>query len=100
MNKVYFTEEQINELSKNSYVDKVTSKTITFTKEFKEHFIKECNNGKGPTRIFIESGINPYILGSNRIRDFFTKNKKTKYKNEGSFNDNRGKKKYWSSKEN
>ena len=91
MNKIYFTEEQINELSKNSYVEKVTNKTITFTKEFKEHFIKECNNGKGPTRIFIESGINPYILGPRRIKDF-SRRIKIKYKNEGSFNDNRGKK--------
>ena len=37
MDRIYFTEEQINELSKNSYVEKVTNKTITFTKEFKEH---------------------------------------------------------------
>lgn len=86
-----FTEEQIKELKQNKYVNKVTEKTISFTKEFKEHFIDESNKGKGPTRIFIESGINPYTIGSERIKHF-SKRIKSKYKKKESFDDNRGKK--------
>lgn len=64
MERNYFTNEEIEILSKNNYVKKVTNKTISFTKEFKELFIEESNKGKGPTRIFIEQGFSPYILGS------------------------------------
>lgn len=91
MNRKYFTEEQIEELKKNPYVKKVTEKTVNFTKEFKEHFINEINDGKGPHRIFVESGINPYILGNKRI-DTFSNRIRTKYKNNQPFDDNRGKK--------
>ena len=70
MDRNYFTDEDIEILSKNKYVKKVTNKTISFTKEFKELFIEESNTGKGPTRIFVEQGFNPYILGSNRIKKF------------------------------
>jgi len=86
-----FTEEQIQELKQNKYVEKVTTKSISFTKEFKELFVKESNNGKGPTRIFIESDFNPYILGSDRIKGFSRRIKK-KVKNNQSYEDNRGKK--------
>ena len=39
MDRNYFTDEDIEILSKNKYVKKVTNKTISFTKEFKELFI-------------------------------------------------------------
>lgn len=86
-----FTEEQILELKNNKYVKNVTTKSISYTKEFKEHFIEETNKGKGPTRVFIESGFNPYIIGSERIRSF-SKRTKRKHRNNESFDDNRGKK--------
>ena len=86
-----FNEEEIKELQKNKFVKKVTTKTISFTKEFKEHFIEESNKGKGPTRIFVESDISPYILGGGRIK-IFSKRVKTKYKNNESLDDKRGKK--------
>lgn len=91
MNKNSFSKEEIEELSKNKYVKHVTNKNIFFTKEFKEHFINESNNGKGPTRIFVESGLNPYIIGGNRIKKFAFRIK-LKNKNNESFEDNRGKK--------
>ena len=91
MERNYFTNEEIEILSKNNYVKKVTNKTISFTKEFKELFIEESNKGKGPTRIFIEQGFSPYILGSERIKKFSVRIKK-KAKNNLSFDDNRGKK--------
>ncbi|MGH4121820.1 MAG: HTH domain-containing protein, partial [Clostridium sp.] len=38
MGKTYFTEEQQSNLRKNPYVQKVSAKSITYTKEFKEKF--------------------------------------------------------------
>ena len=67
MNRNSFTEEQILELSKNKYVKKVNEKTIQFTKEFKEEFIRLYEQGYGPVTILRQIGINPSILGSVRI---------------------------------
>lgn len=91
MDRIYFTEEEMNTLRQNKYVQNVTKKSISFTKEFKEHFIKESNEGKGPRRILIECGLNPYVLGKRRIDGFSSRIKK-KNKNNESFDDNRGKK--------
>ena len=91
MDKNYFTDEDVEASSKNKYVKKVTNKTISFTKEFKELFIEESNTGKGPTRIFIEQGFNPYTLGYCRIISF-SKRIKKKNKKGVPFDDNRGKK--------
>lgn len=91
MEKNKFNEEQIIELEKNKYVKKVTENSITYSKEFKVHFVNEKSKGKGPTRIFIESGFNPYILGQCRINSFSKRINKT-IKNNLSFDDNRGKK--------
>ena len=91
MDKNYFTDKDVETLSKNKYVKKVTNKTISFTKEFKELFIEESNTGKGPTRIFIEQGFNPYTLGYCRIISF-SKRIKKKNKKGVPFDDNRGKK--------
>ena len=91
MSKILFTEEEIQELKKNKFVKNVTEKSITYSDEFKQHFIEEKNNGKGPTRIFIECGFNPYVLGGTRI-DHFNMRMMNKIKNKEPFDDNRGKK--------
>ncbi len=38
MGRTYFTEEQQSELQKNPYIQNVSPKSITYTKEFKEKF--------------------------------------------------------------
>ena len=48
----YFTEEEIEYLSSNIYVESVNEKQITYTIEFKQFFVREYMNGKGPTLIF------------------------------------------------
>jgi len=87
----YFSEEEINELRNNKFVKTVSSKSVSYTDEFKILFIDELKKGKGPTRIFIENGFNPYILGPYRINSF-AKLIKRKNKNNELFVDNRGKK--------
>ena len=49
-----YTEEQINELSQNKYVEFVSKDKITFTKKFKILFMNEFRKGKGNLQIFSE----------------------------------------------
>ena len=63
----YFTEEEIEYLSSNIYVESVNEKQITYTIEFKQFFVREYMNGKGPTLIFESVGLYQRILGAKRI---------------------------------
>ena len=61
------TDEEIQILSQNKYVEDISSHSIKYTYEFKCHFITELQAGKKPTQIFREAGLDPAILGSKRI---------------------------------
>ena len=63
----YFTEEEIEYLSSNIYVESVNEKQITYTIEFKQLFVREYMNGKGPTLIFESVGLYKRMLGAKRI---------------------------------
>ena len=67
MSKKIFSEKEINELSKNKYVKKVSQKGITYTNEFKLHFIAEYEMGKIPRQIFQDAGFDIQIIGIKRI---------------------------------
>lgn len=67
MGKNHFTEEQQNQLSNNPYIQKVSEKSITYTKEFKEKFIEEYRAGKIPSQILADMGIDYRILGKKRV---------------------------------
>lgn len=63
-----YTDEQIDELSQNKYVEFISKDKITFTKEFKILFMNEFNKGKGNLQIFSEFGLNPLTVGKRRIK--------------------------------
>ena len=44
----HFSKEQIDELSKNPYVQRVTEKAITYTEQFREEFYLKYNHGDTP----------------------------------------------------
>lgn len=67
MSRIKFTDENVLELVKNIYVKNISNKSITYTNEFKIHFIAEYNNGKIPRQIFDEAGFNIDIIGTKRI---------------------------------
>lgn len=67
MSRIKFTDENVLELAKNIYVKNISNKSITYTNEFKIHFIAEYNNGKTPRQIFNEAGFNIDIIGTKRI---------------------------------
>lgn len=68
MSNKLFTSKEIELLSKNPYVKKVSSKGITYTDEFKRIFIVENENGKLPREIFETHGLIIEILGMKRIK--------------------------------
>ena len=68
MSKKTFSEQDIEILSKNKYVKNVSEKSITYTNEFKIHFIAEYNNKKLPRNIFEEAGFDINIIGLKRIK--------------------------------
>ena len=66
MGRNYFTEEQQSKFRKNPYVQKVSAKSITYTTEFKEKFEEEYRNGKLPSQILDDMGLDHRILGKKR----------------------------------
>ncbi|MGL5753409.1 MAG: HTH domain-containing protein, partial [Paraclostridium sp.] len=66
MSRINFTDKSVSELRKNIYVKNISNKSITYTNEFKIHFIAEYNNGKTPRQIFSESGFDIDIIGTKR----------------------------------
>lgn len=63
----YFTEDQIKELQENPYIEKITTKSIKYSREFKEEFWFHYSNGELPSSILLSFGIDPKVLGVKRI---------------------------------
>ena len=83
MGKIYFTDEQQSELRKNTYVQKVSAKSITYTKEFKEKFQEEYRRGKLPAQILDNMGLDHHILGRRRKDNLVTRMKICELRPEG-----------------
>jgi len=62
-----FTEEEMKALQANVYVLDVSPSIVHFSAEFKEKFWNSLQSGKKPRDIVVELGIDPEILGENRI---------------------------------
>lgn len=68
MSNKLFTEQEQDLLRKNTYVKNVSSKSITYTEEFREFFVNMYNLSKKPTEIFIIARFDPKMLGHQRIK--------------------------------
>ncbi len=68
MTKRLLTKKEQALLKENHYVKSVSDKTITYTDEFKRHFISENENGKLPREIFEEAGLSEDLIGIDRIK--------------------------------
>ena len=88
MGKKYFTDEQLEVLVKNPYVKSASSKAITYTEEFKAHFVAEYAAGKIPSEILRNSGFNLRALGQKRIDSLSLRFRKMSKREEG-FSDTR-----------
>lgn len=67
MSKRTFTDEQVTDLSHNPYVQNVSPKAITYSDEFKVHFLVEWKKGKTARQIFTEASFPVEVLGERRI---------------------------------
>lgn len=67
-----FTEEEMNHLRASPYVLDVSPSIVHFSAEFKELFWNLILDGKEPKEIVIELGINPDVLGVNRVNGLKT----------------------------
>jgi len=65
-----FTAKEVEELRKNPNTYRATENTLSFTKEFKELFFKEHQQGKTTRQILRENGYSPEMLGNGRIDGF------------------------------
>lgn len=68
MSKKLFAKEEVEELSKNPYVQSVSPKGITYTEAFKEIFIRSYKEGKLAKEIFETHGFPIEVLGIKRIK--------------------------------
>ena len=67
-----FTEEEMDHLRASSYVLDVSPSIVHFSAEFKEKFWNSVQARKAPREIVIELGIDPDILGENRVNGLKT----------------------------
>jgi len=68
MTKKLFTEQEQDQLKCNPNVQAVSEKAITYTDEFKRHFITENEKGKLPREIFEAAGFEVELIGLERIK--------------------------------
>lgn len=67
MTKRLFTKKEQEQLNCNPNVQAISDKAITYTEEFKRHFIAENEKGKLPRTIFEEAGLDVELIGLKRI---------------------------------
>lgn len=67
MSNKTFTQKEIEVLRTSPYVQNVSQSMVFFSASFKEQFWKMLCEGKAPRDIVIALGIDPDILGDNRI---------------------------------
>ena len=68
MTKRLLTKKEQELLKGNPYVKSISEKSITYTDEFKRHFIAENEQGKLPREIFEEAGLSADLIGMDRIK--------------------------------
>lgn len=88
MSNILFNDEQQKQLRTNRWVKSVTEKSISFTEDFKVHFINEYNLGKLPKQIFKDAGFDINMLGDKRIEQCAARYKRQNKRIEG-FHDTR-----------
>ena len=68
MTKLLFTKKEQEQLKRNPNVKTVSEKAITYTDEFKHHFIIENEKSRLPREIFEEAGLDVELIGYERVK--------------------------------
>ena len=82
MTKRVFTKKEQERLRCNPNIKAVSEKGITYSEEFKRHFIVEYEKGKLPGEIFDEVGLDIKLIGKSRIKSA-SRRWRAAYHNEG-----------------
>ncbi|SDY15205.1 hypothetical protein SAMN04488081_2226 [Salimicrobium album] len=69
MTKIMFTEAQRKELASNPNVLKVTDRSITYAPAFKVKAVKENQEGKSPSHIFVNHGFDVAMIGAKKPKE-------------------------------
>ena len=83
MGPKYFSDIEVIILNNNKYVKKATNKYISYTDEFKEHFMNEYNSGKLPRKIMEDGGFDVEVLGMKRVEQCAARFKRFEKRIEG-----------------
>lgn len=83
MPRNYFTDDEIEELSKSIWVKKISKANIAFTNDFKGEYVRLLNKGVSPSKALESLGINYKILGQTRIDHLAERLKKQSARPEG-----------------
>jgi len=76
MAKIKFTQEEIEAFKDNTYVIRVSDKSVSFSQEFKEKLILESRAGKAHSKILSDLGIDGKMLGAKRTDSLFKRVRK------------------------
>lgn len=83
MSNKLFTPEEVAAFRASPYVENVTSRSVTFTPEFKRLIYRELLSGKNIRDVFEAHGINTAALGDARINGFLERLRKAADREEG-----------------
>lgn len=93
MSKIIFNEIQMKQLEKNKNVVKVSERSISYCSDFKVRAVKENQQGKGPSQIFLENGFDLVIIGEKKPKQCLQRWRRTfdQFGEEGFYTERRGK---------
>ncbi|MFE7912255.1 IS3 family transposase, partial [Bacillus mobilis] len=77
MSKTIFNEIQMKQLEKNKNVLKASERSISYCPDFKIRAVKENQQGKGPSQIFLENGFNLAVIGKKKPKQCLKRWRKT-----------------------
>lgn len=68
MTIIIFNKKEQEQLRSNPNVKAVSEKAITYSDDFKRHFIAENGKGRLPREIFEEAGLDIELIGKQRLK--------------------------------
>ncbi|WP_139376851.1 IS3 family transposase [Halobacillus salinus] len=93
MTRIMFTEAQRKELASNPNVLKVSDRSITYAPAFKVKAVKENEEGKSPSHIFVDHGFDMAMIGVKKPKECVKRWRKVfhEYGEDGFYTERRGK---------
>ncbi|AIY72862.1 hypothetical protein NT98_5802 (plasmid) [Bacillus cereus] len=93
MSKIIFNEIQMKQLEKNKNVLKAWERSVSYYPDFKIRAVKENQQGKAPSQIFLENGFDLAVIGEKKPKHCLKRWRRTfeQFGEEGFYTERRGK---------